>query len=263
MTPKTVAKPWSNPSTGRVLLRELQALDWSRSQIADVGAGRGGFSKLLGDHLVERGIEPARVVHACDLIPESFEYEAIRCLPILPGGRLPFEDNSMDAAISMEVIEHVQDQFFFLSELIRITKPGGIVLVTTPNTHHLLSRLRTLTTGFPTLFDPLPLSTHDPRLLGGHIHPIAPYFLLYTGHRVGLTDLRLLPDRRKSSAFLWTLLLLPALLAGRAAHRMRLRIKHPAILKENSIWLQRVDSLDMLTSRTAILAARKPAEAAT
>jgi hypothetical protein len=44
---------------------------------------------------------------------------------------------------------------------------------------------------------------------------------------------------------------------------MRLRIKHPAILKENSIWLQRVDSLDMLTSRTAILAARKPAEAAT
>jgi hypothetical protein len=51
------------------------------------------------------------------------------------------------------------------------------VIVTTPNVLSLPSRLRTLAWGFPELFDPLPLTGADERLLGGHIHPVAPYNL--------------------------------------------------------------------------------------
>jgi len=255
---RPIAKPWSSPSTGRAVLRALEGLDWARAQVADVGAGRGGFSKLLGEELERRhGIAPSTVIRACDPTPESFEYAAVECARIPPDGRLPYADGTMDATVSMEVIEHVEDQFFFLRELARITRPGGTVLVSTPNTHHVASRLRTLATGFPTLFDALPLLAHDARRLGGHIHPIAPYFLLYDAHRVGLSDLRLLADRRKTSALLLAILCSPLLWTGRALHRRRLERKRPAILAENRAWLDRLDSLDMLTSRSVILAARR------
>lgn len=254
-----VAKPWSNPATGAAVLRELESLDWKRAQVADVGAGRGGFSKLLGDWLKERHqIHPASVIRACDLLPASFEYDQLSCQAIHADGSLPYADASMDATVSMEVIEHVEDQFRFLRELVRITKPGGLVIVTTPNTHHLPSRLRSFSTGFPVLYDPLPLASNDPRRLGGHIHPIAPYFLLYGAHKAGLEQLRLLHDRRKTSACLLAFPFWPLIKLSTLSHRARLRRKHPDIHAENQAWLERIDSLDMLTSRTAIIVGRRP-----
>ncbi|MBL8862117.1 MAG: class I SAM-dependent methyltransferase [Planctomycetes bacterium] len=253
------AKPWSNRSTGAAVLRELAALDWTHARVADVGAGRGGFSKLLFEDLERRrGVDPAAVILPCDLVPASFEYPRLSCAAIRPDGSLPYADGAVDAAVSMEVIEHVEDQFRFLRELVRITRPGGLVIVTTPNTHHLPSRLRALSTGFPVLYDPLPLARHDPRRLGGHIHPIAPYFLLYAAHRAGLSDLRLVHDRHKTSARLLALPLWPWIRASTWAHRARLRRKHPDVLAENEPWLRRIDSLDMLTSRTAIIVGRRP-----
>jgi SAM-dependent methyltransferase len=236
-------------------------MDWTRTKVADVGAGRGGFSKLLGDHLMERhGIAPANVIRACDLMPQAFEYPELSCEPIRPDGSLPYEDGTFDAVVSMEVIEHVEDQFRFLRELVRIARPGGLVLVTTPNTHHMVSRLRTLTTGFPTLYDPLPLSEQDPQRLGGHIPPIAPYFLLYAAQRAGLTELRLLHDRRKVSALALTACFFPMLWIARLAHRSRIQRKRPALLADNRDWLAQVDSLDMLCSRTTIVAGRAPSK---
>jgi hypothetical protein len=146
-----------------------------------------------------------------------------------------------------------------LRELVRITKPGGLVIVTTPNTHHLPSRLRTFSTGFPVLYDPLPLASDDPRRLGGHIHPISPYFLLYGAHKAGLEELRLLHDRRKTSACLLAVPFWPLIKLSTLSHRARLRRKHPDVHAENHAWLERIDSLDMLTSRTAIIVGRRPA----
>jgi len=258
----TKAKGWSIPSTARCVFRELSALDWTQARVCDVGAGRGAFSKLVGEWLEhEHGREPRQHVFACDLIPESFEYPAIACARTGADGRLPFPDAHFDASVSIEVIEHVQDQFAFLRELARITKPGGRVIVTTPNVLNMNSRLRTLLTGFPALFDPLPLSAADPRLLGGHIHPISPYFLAYTALRAGLERPRLVHDRTKSSAAAWTVLASPALLAGRAWHTLRLARKRPALLAENRELLAAQHGWRMLTSRTAVLVAQRPRDA--
>lgn len=49
------------------------------------------------------------------------------------GKRIPAEDNSFDAAISFQVIEHVEDVPAYLKEIHRVLKPGGIFLLTTPN----------------------------------------------------------------------------------------------------------------------------------
>jgi ubiquinone/menaquinone biosynthesis C-methylase UbiE len=46
---------------------------------------------------------------------------------------LPFADNSFDAVISCETIEHLPKVQTALSEMHRVTRPGGRLLLTTPN----------------------------------------------------------------------------------------------------------------------------------
>lgn len=48
--------------------------------------------------------------------------------------RLPYADGSFDLVVAMEIFEHLAlDPHFFLSEACRILRPGGHVLITTPN----------------------------------------------------------------------------------------------------------------------------------
>ncbi len=46
---------------------------------------------------------------------------------------LPFDDNQFDFVISYETIEHISDYKNFFSELIRVTKKNGIIILTCPN----------------------------------------------------------------------------------------------------------------------------------
>jgi SAM-dependent methyltransferase len=255
----TGTKGLSNPATTRAVLELLRDLDWPRARVADVGAGRGHFCAVLGDWLErERGLVAREHVFPCDLLPGTFQDPRFACARTGADGRLPFEDGSFDAVVSIEVVEHVEDQFAFLRELARIARPGAPVLVTTPNVLSLNSRLRTLLWGFPELFDPLPLADGDVRFLSGHIHPIGPYFLALAALRAGLVDPRLSCDRRKRSATGWALLLAPALLLGRALGTRRLARKQPAVLEQNRSLLTALGGLGMLTGRTVILCARKP-----
>ncbi|MBB4079669.1 SAM-dependent methyltransferase [Lewinella aquimaris] len=45
---------------------------------------------------------------------------------------LPFRDGSVDAIVSSEVMEHVPDVPNYLSELIRVVRPGGTIVISTP-----------------------------------------------------------------------------------------------------------------------------------
>lgn len=47
--------------------------------------------------------------------------------------RLPFDDGTFDATYATEVIEHCSYPERWLREVLRVTKPGGRVLLTTPN----------------------------------------------------------------------------------------------------------------------------------
>ncbi|NLE82464.1 MAG: class I SAM-dependent methyltransferase [Rhodococcus sp.] len=46
---------------------------------------------------------------------------------------LPLEDASVDVVVNFQVIEHLWDQAQFLRECFRVLKPGGELLVSTPN----------------------------------------------------------------------------------------------------------------------------------
>jgi SAM-dependent methyltransferase len=226
-----------------------------------VGAGEGFFSHRLSERLRAKGLAPGDHISACDVMPESFACEGVACARVGGDGTLPFPDASFDAVVSIEVIEHVEDQFAFLRELARIAKPGAPVIVTTPNVMNVNSRVRALLTGFPVLYDPLPLDEHDPRWLGGHIHPVSPYFLAYAAVRAGLERPELHADRIKKSGVAMAALLSPLLLLGRGAMRARMTRKYPEELKQNRQLLAEAESWRMLTCRTAVMRAWKPFEA--
>jgi 2-polyprenyl-3-methyl-5-hydroxy-6-metoxy-1,4-benzoquinol methylase len=63
-------------------------------------------------------------------------------------GPLPWQDQTFDAVFSTEGIEHLENHFSFLREMRRILKPGGFLVLTTPNITALRSRVRFLGSGF-------------------------------------------------------------------------------------------------------------------
>jgi 2-polyprenyl-3-methyl-5-hydroxy-6-metoxy-1,4-benzoquinol methylase len=54
---------------------------------------------------------------------------------------LPVSHGSADVAAAVEVIEHLENPRAFVRELVRVVRPGGLVVITTPNQLSLLSLL--------------------------------------------------------------------------------------------------------------------------
>ena len=227
------------------------------ARVVDVGAGEGYFSKMVGDRVASDGRNPDSALAACDLFPEFFRYAGVRCDPINLDGTLPYDDATFDIVCSLEVVEHIKDQFAFARELYRIARPGGIAIISTPNVLNLNSRVRYLHSGFTVLFDPLLLSSDDPRHTAGHINPVPYYYLAYQLRRAGFRSVSVEYDRFKASARLLLALWGPFVGIAHALFRRRLHSKKPDVAAENADLLRELNSVRMLTSRSVIAVATK------
>ncbi len=100
--------------------------------VADLSAGSG--------FIINEFHKAGAKVLLFDLFPEQNTFCEIPCTRIDLQKTFPLPDNSMDYAICAETMEHLPNQYFFFQEVARILKPGGIFLLTTPNSSSLRSR---------------------------------------------------------------------------------------------------------------------------
>jgi SAM-dependent methyltransferase len=67
---------------------------------------------------------------------------------LTPEGRTSLEDNSVDAAICFEVLEHLMEPQCALAEIFRCLRPGGVAMLSVPNAGFYTQRIEFLVTGF-------------------------------------------------------------------------------------------------------------------
>jgi SAM-dependent methyltransferase len=104
-------------------------------RLIDVGCGTGNGLLIFYERF---GVGGVGVDVSGGMLRIAQAKLADRGLPIelhcLDGQKLPFDDDAFDSGISFEVLEHTPDPARLLAELARVVKPGGTVVVTTPNT---------------------------------------------------------------------------------------------------------------------------------
>jgi 2-polyprenyl-3-methyl-5-hydroxy-6-metoxy-1,4-benzoquinol methylase len=106
-----------------------------RGKILDVGCLKGEFSlelKKKGWNVFGADISSAL---------NEAEKKGIKCTRFDFEKCFPFSNESFDAIFAGEVIEHIFDTDSFVSELYRILKPNGFLVISTPNTAALPNRL--------------------------------------------------------------------------------------------------------------------------
>jgi SAM-dependent methyltransferase len=116
-TANMVADLWQGLRGERQLDRDL----------LDVGGGPGYFATAFTDAGMRYiGVEPdASEMHAAGPVLARQTGTFVRA----SGMALPFQDNSVDICLSSNVAEHVPRPWQLGGEMLRVTKPGGLVVL--------------------------------------------------------------------------------------------------------------------------------------
>lgn len=106
------------------------------SKILDLGCGEGVFIKELFD-LGYKNIKGLDKNFSSDIVDQGDIFNT------------PYEDNDHDVILCLDVIEHlpIAKQIDAIKEMHRITKKGGICIISIPNLAHCYSRFRLFFTG--------------------------------------------------------------------------------------------------------------------
>lgn len=116
-----------------------QELASCQGRVLDVGAGQAPWRELL-DHAEYTGLDVESA--------QDFGMRRTPGIVYYDGSRMPFADASFDHLLCAEVLEHVPDAEAFASELARVLRPGGSLVLTLPwsaRLHHLPHDYRRLT----------------------------------------------------------------------------------------------------------------------
>jgi 2-polyprenyl-3-methyl-5-hydroxy-6-metoxy-1,4-benzoquinol methylase len=157
------------------LVETFRAYVAPEATVLDVGAGAGALSLRLHD--------AGYRVTALDVDPDEFaprDEVSFSVLDINQGISSETVGGPFDAACCVEVIEHVENPWRLLREIAAVVRPGGTLVVSTPNVTSFLSRLMFLLRGRFHQFGAGDLSY-------GHINPVTEFELGNIARNTGWT----------------------------------------------------------------------------
>lgn len=117
---------------GEHVIRYLAAAELVKNKtVLDVASGEGYGTALLGKSARQTtgvDVDKVTIKHA------QKKYSSSKVKFIKGNGRkLPLKDQSVDVVVSFETIEHVKDYKNFMSEIKRVLKSDGLLILSTPN----------------------------------------------------------------------------------------------------------------------------------
>ena len=184
-TPKAYSHV-SNFTDYMQIVYQLARENRNRMKVLDMPAGNG----LLSEKLRSEGHE----VISADINKERKDY-----IYVDMEAKLPFQDNEFDLIICLEGIEHVVNPTKLISELCRICKTNGRIIISTPNIQNCYSRFVFLFTGhfFQFRAENCNFQSKENKIDRGHISPLAYFQLRYLFKEYGLTLKKVSGDKIK------------------------------------------------------------------
>jgi 2-polyprenyl-3-methyl-5-hydroxy-6-metoxy-1,4-benzoquinol methylase len=110
---------------------EQAALYTAEKDVLDLGCHTGYGTRIIrasGARVTGMDVSP----EAIDIARKKYGPSGIEFL-CLDGRSLPSADRSFDIVTSFKVIEHITDHAQFFAEIRRVVRPGGRLILTTPN----------------------------------------------------------------------------------------------------------------------------------
>lgn len=128
--------------------------------ILDFGCGQGAFSQRL--------IDAGTIVDACDIDTDQIKAQVQRKfkLDLNKAEILNSISDKYDMVVAVEILEHLNNPWKYLSDCLSVLKEGGIIVLSTPNISSFPSRLRFLMRGTILAYEKTDLAH-------GHITPLS------------------------------------------------------------------------------------------
>ena len=165
----------SNERIYQLVSSTIRGLHRERGTLVDVGCGTGELRRYISDAIdIYIGSDIVRY----DGLPAEVVFKPVN----LDTGSVDLPDGEADVVACVETIEHVENPRALFRELSRLARPGGLIVVTTPNQLSLLNKLCFA------LKDQFAAFQEGPGLYPSHISALLPVDLVRMAQENHLVD---------------------------------------------------------------------------